>query len=469
MSSPTKADIHVLQWSHAQPNVETAHADWLMGNDDIASMEPRSAERGNTGGFKTVGFCEIASMEPRSAERGNGVSIFQRGGVDGASMEPRSAERGNRKKWFQRHSGLQSFNGATLSRTWKPRMAASHPPSAFCFNGATLSRTWKPLRPLAEVDFSTLASMEPRSAERGNFRGAAGATSEIGASMEPRSAERGNYQWKCPNIQRLQGFNGATLSRTWKRGILPLQLQELSPASMEPRSAERGNRPPDFARKRRRRSFNGATLSRTWKPAAQPSTAIAVAPLQWSHAQPNVETTQRCTACGNPLGASMEPRSAERGNKKTNTNRKERKTASMEPRSAERGNRAVSAGGHPPDRRFNGATLSRTWKRARGFAVAVGATGFNGATLSRTWKRCITRNLPAILAWLQWSHAQPNVETLVPPARGARDGERFNGATLSRTWKPNCCSNYSQIVSLLQWSHAQPNVETSGSCPSPRA
>ncbi len=37
----------MLQWSHAQPNVETLDSPGLPGVDREASMEPRSAERGN--------------------------------------------------------------------------------------------------------------------------------------------------------------------------------------------------------------------------------------------------------------------------------------------------------------------------------------------------------------------------------------------------------------------------------------
>ncbi len=177
-----------LQWSHAQPNVETYGA-----GPNIEIL--------------------LASMEPRSAERGNTLRVY---GV-------RSARAG--------------FNGATLSRTWKPRGTGT-----------------------AHAGYR-YASMEPRSAERGNPCGASGAEN-------------------CG-----LGFNGATLSRTWKHAAdyLTAFLDEL--ASMEPRSAERGN-------------------------LLAPATPHGRAQLQWSHAQPNVETWSFAAQHAITPAASMEPRSA---------------------------------------------------------------------------------------------------------------------------------------------------------------
>ncbi len=132
--------------------------------------------------------------------------------------------------------------------------------------------------------------------------------------MEPRSAERGNTNPANPNFRAAYGFNGATLSRTWKHRITgqyyrtkrSLQWSHAQPnvetsrrkarrpsnphASMEPRSAERGNEAAEKLGVHRTRM------------------------LQWSHAQPNVETLQARPAEVSRLGASMEPRSAERGN-----------------------------------------------------------------------------------------------------------------------------------------------------------
>ena len=110
------------------------------------------------------------------------------------------------------------------------------------------------------------------------------------ASMEPRSAERGNAGSPGRAQSPSGGFNGATLSRTWKQLRELLKSATGSTASMEPRSAERGNRRISIQRKSFSGCFNGATLSRTWKPLTQIRFTNSRYKLQWSHAQPNVET-----------------------------------------------------------------------------------------------------------------------------------------------------------------------------------
>ena len=183
--------------------------------------------------------------------------------------------------------------------------------------------------------------MEPRSAERGNRSRRLKADPLRAASMEPRSAERGNQTVHCVNYR-------------------------VSRASMEPRSAERGNTgcgEPQGIEKRR--GFNGATLSRTWKPCGLALIATAQPMLQWSHAQPNVETSNEGDIAVMRADASMEPRSAERGNLSHHFRLE------------------ISSNG------FNGATLSRTWKHTHGIRAGRGRSFracFNGATLSRTWK-----------------------------------------------------------------------------------
>ncbi len=234
--------------------------------------------------------------------------------------------------------------------------------------------------------------MEPRSVERGNHRFLVSPSIAVAdASMEPRSVERGNtertrneprltmrLQWSHAqsNVETAdvsarsrsgrERFNGATLSRTWKLAGL---ISSVSHSQ---------------------RCFNGATLSRTWK-------------------QANVSRRYIRS-----LAASMEPRSVERGNSAARSCARRMRGASMEPRSVERGNVA--------DR----TQIDR----------------------------------PA--AALQWSHAQSNVETQSHCDRIASDADRFNGATLSRTWKHQSSDYASRTDRWLQWSHAQSNVETGG-------
>ena len=107
--------------------------------------------------------------------------------------------------------------------------------------------------------------------------------------MEPRPHERGNQQQQ-PQPPSDPRFNGATSSRTWKRGCpdclvtrmwdasmeprphergnLEHRLEDdlgLLPASMEPRPHERGNSPWGRPTATTTTRFNGATSSRTWK------------------------------------------------------------------------------------------------------------------------------------------------------------------------------------------------------------
>ncbi len=253
--------------------------------------------------------------------------------------------------------------------------------------------------------------------------------------MEPRSAERGNFWADFGAKIGLESFNGATLSRTWKPRLRGFFARG-SLASMEPRSAERGNGYFD----------------------ACPASKFRA--LQWSHAQPNVETQKPGSLLRLQSRASMEPRSAERGNKALTRTRRLRLPS------------------------FNGATLSRTWKPSRRRRFRNACSSFNGATLSRTWKprpahqssseprasmepRSAERgnngqfwNTLPIIPALQWSHAQPNVETLLLVSDQVQYNLGFNGATLSRTWKHPSKRRFAPSLGRLQWSHAQPNVET---------
>src|SRR5262249_15842749 len=85
-----------LQWSHVQSNVETRMYLFLYLRVWLASMEPRSIERGNS--YKRKGRStryHTPSMDPPSIERGNSVDLV---------VCIRLAE---------------GFNGATFNRTWK--------------------------------------------------------------------------------------------------------------------------------------------------------------------------------------------------------------------------------------------------------------------------------------------------------------------------------------------------------------
>ncbi len=304
------------------------------------------------------------------------------------------------------------FNGATLSRTWKQGAENCGLGSFACFNGATLSRTWKRVVWwLAQSAIDTLQwSHAQPNVETETERSLEVVPDAEDASMEPRSAERGNSGESWRAIARSTGFNGATLSRTWKRSRSAVASSVPAAASMEPRSAERGNDVAESAASVSCWSFNGATLSRTWKHRSMIANRFA---------------TRRFN--GATLSRTWKPMPYRRRDRGV--------AASMEPRSAERGNDSIAARAKRSSCRFNGATLSRTWK------------------LSSAKGNCVR------LFLLQWSHAQPNVETVWSRRRCAtndtasmepRSAERgntldripigtrqcgFNGATLSRTWK----------------------------------
>src|SRR5882672_4936044 len=89
--------------------------------------------------------------------------------------------------------------------------------------------------------------------------------------------------------------------------------------------------------------FNGATLSRTWKLERDLEGETGLRVLQWSHAQSNVETRQIGNNLGQRIGLQW---SHAQSNVETWKGRRDRPasriSASMEPRSVERGNSAQS-------------------------------------------------------------------------------------------------------------------------------
>ncbi len=157
--------------------------------------------------------------------------------------------------------------------------------------------------------------------------------------------------------------------------------------------------------------FNGATLSRTWKHERRLADIREINRLQWGHAQPNVETARRDARPDAAIRASMGPRSAERGNGWLTENEDGGTIASMGPRSAERGNGWTLKSAPPSSNRFNGATLSRTWKREamrRASQVNLASMGPRSAERGNS---AASFAINRIFGPLQWGHAQPNVET----------------------------------------------------------
>ncbi len=71
--------------------------------------------------LSTSGRAYLASMEPRSFERGETAPGPWRAhcAIRRASMEPRSFERGEWSRLYKSRINASGFNGATFFRTWR--------------------------------------------------------------------------------------------------------------------------------------------------------------------------------------------------------------------------------------------------------------------------------------------------------------------------------------------------------------
>ena len=143
-----------LQWSHAQSSVETAVSQWAraFASELQWSHAQSSVETGPRPAIK-LGFDALqwshaqSSVETPFRPSGEVVSNM-------ASMEPRPIERGNTARMVQHGMPPSCFNGATPNRAWKPHDDNLSGSRHIRFNGATPNRAWKPacaqVRPAAE-------------------------------------------------------------------------------------------------------------------------------------------------------------------------------------------------------------------------------------------------------------------------------------------------------------------------------
>jgi hypothetical protein len=175
-------------------------------------------------------------MEPRSLERGNPVHIRSMRLALPASMEPRSLERGNLSRGGKVKDSTSGFNGATLSRTWKPV-------DTFAAPVAMGALQWS----------HVLSNVETRNN--------AGTLTEVEG-----------LQWShvLSNVETLGSA---------------LHCCGIQPASMEPRSLSNVETPTICATQPRRSGrFNRATPFRTWKHQFSWNGFKPAQELQWSHA-----------------------------------------------------------------------------------------------------------------------------------------------------------------------------------------
>ena len=157
-----------LQWSHAQSSVETGYGSRDLLRIELASMEPRPIERGNTRRPRSgAAPCpRFNGATPNRAWKRRCTPItFSRSTL--ASMEPRPIERGNRAK--------------NVATDLQERLQWSHAQSSVETRASLFNLTAK-----------KSASMEPRPIERGNDGARALPIAPHIASMEPRPIERGN-------------------------------------------------------------------------------------------------------------------------------------------------------------------------------------------------------------------------------------------------------------------------------------
>src|SRR5581483_10266770 len=206
-------------WGRARASAEMGpHLAWIR-EIIVASMGPRSCERGNEECSPLASQKTLqASMGPRSCERGNRREPLRAQAVLHASMGPRSCERGNVTFSDLTSPAHLSFNGAALVRARKCCRSGYCRLELHCFNGAALVRVRK-CRQRSETAvnlsfrFNGAALVRARksffvdaqcvSSVKSLQWGRARASAEIRrplqrrkrlivASMGPRSCERGN-------------------------------------------------------------------------------------------------------------------------------------------------------------------------------------------------------------------------------------------------------------------------------------
>ena len=228
----------------------------------LASMGPRSLDRGISDGLpqprgNIIRFNGAAISRSRNRDRPpacrqatgcfNGAAISRsrnrdlpavRPGICLASMGPRSLDRGIVESAEIIQDANQLQWGRDLSIAESPRSDRTAPCARAGFNGAAISRSRNLYQLLAENGVR-MASMGPRSLDRGiggigPFRGTA-----CHASMGPRSLDRGI--WGI-GVKAHWCFSASMGPRSLDRGIsVRGRAQSIyGTASMGPRSLDRG-------------------------------------------------------------------------------------------------------------------------------------------------------------------------------------------------------------------------------------
>ena len=228
----------MLQWSRDLSIAETPPRHPRDGPRPMASMEPRSFDRGNhclrgrRGGGAVLQWSRDLSI---AETRCDGRLVVGIPGFNGAAIF-RSRKR-VRKKITAIASELQWSRDLSIAETQIPRRCQRSPTS---FNGAAIFRSRK--RQPAEPDRARYrsASMEPRSFDRGNTRTGTAATTANSKLQWSRDLSIAETARSCA-VSLAQGcFNGAAIFRSRKQYHSGTSTRGDS-ASMEPRSFDRGN------------------------------------------------------------------------------------------------------------------------------------------------------------------------------------------------------------------------------------
>src|ERR1700678_2658740 len=109
---PQSSAMTQLQWGRDQLIAERQLGRYVTQPELIASMGPRSADRGKHVVWWQATGELLASMGPRSADRGKLRTIFAWVVSHAASMGPRSADRGKAPTSSGSEPAIVCFNGA---------------------------------------------------------------------------------------------------------------------------------------------------------------------------------------------------------------------------------------------------------------------------------------------------------------------------------------------------------------------
>jgi len=347
----------VLQWGRGRTTAESRRG-WLAIHATTSLQWGRGRTTAESGlGLRHGVLVRLASMGPRSHDRGIPGCQCDGHDHDRASMGPRSHDRGIGNQELAGGAATDGFNGAAVARPRNRRLHDANPasePALQWGRGRTTAESMSVALTVAGYSSlqwgrgrTTAESWLEMALERGDigFNGAAVARPRNRphhgrgwhdhlASMGPRSHDRGiaTAPSHAPAMMRLQwgrgrttaesarsatttsawtGFNGAAVARPRNRRGDRSRLP-VGRASMGPRSHDRGIMPGRRNCAPRCR-FNGAAVARPRNRARVEVGDAPVYELQWGRGRMTAESGDQRDRAGELSDASMGPRSHDRG------------------------------------------------------------------------------------------------------------------------------------------------------------